>query len=37
MNDISLFIKKLDVDENIKKKLYEINTENYIGNAKNIF
>ena len=37
MNDISLFIKKLDVDENIKKKLYEINTENYTGNAKNIF
>ena len=37
MNDIKLFIEKLDIKENIKKELYEINTENYIGNSKKIF
>ena len=37
MDDITFFIKNLDIDEKIKKKLYEVNIENYIGNAENIF
>ena len=37
MDDITVFIKNLDIDEKIKKKLYEVNIENYIGNAENIF
>ena len=36
MNDIRNFIKNLEVNENIKKELYEINIENYIGNSYNI-
>ena len=37
MDDITVFIKNLDIDEKIKKNLYEVNIENYIGNAENIF
>ena len=37
MDDITIFIKNLDIDEKIKKKLYEVNIENYIGNSQNIF
>ena len=32
MNDITEFIKKLDIEEHIKNQLYQINVENYIGN-----
>ena len=37
MDDITVFIKNLDINEKIKKKLYEVNIENYIGNSQNIF
>ena len=32
MNDITEFIKNLDIEEHIKNELYQINVENYIGN-----
>jgi len=37
MDDITVFIKNLDIDEKIKKNLYEVNIENYIGNAEKTF
>ena len=37
MDDITIFIKNLKVSENIKKELYEINVENYIGNSETTF
>tara|TARA_B000000475_G_C15974811_1_gene438527 strand:- start:101 stop:1456 length:1356 start_codon:yes stop_codon:yes gene_type:complete len=36
MNKIKDFIERLPVDEKIKKKLYEIDVENYIGNSEKI-
>ena len=32
INDITEFIKNLDIEEHIKNELYQINVENYIGN-----
>ena len=32
-DNIKNFIKSLNIDENIKKKLYQINIDNYIGNS----
>ena len=32
MENITEFIKNLDVEEHIKNELYQINIENYIGN-----
>ena len=37
MDDITVFIKDLDIDEKIKNELYEVNVENYIGNAEKTF
>lgn len=37
MDDINVFIKNLDIKEHIKEELYQINIDNYIGNAENIF
>tara|TARA_Y100000817_G_C16789224_1_gene514282 strand:+ start:19 stop:1140 length:1122 start_codon:yes stop_codon:yes gene_type:complete len=37
MDDITVFIKNLDIDEKIKNELYEVNIETYIGNSQNIF
>ena len=33
MENITQFIKNLDIDEYIKNELYQINVENYIGNS----
>ena len=33
MENITEFIKNLDVEEHIKNELYQINIENYIGNS----
>ena len=33
MNDITKFIKNLNIDEDIKKKLFEININNYVGTS----
>jgi len=37
MDDITVFIKNLDIDEKIKTELYEITVESYIGNAEKTF
>ena len=37
MDDITVFIKNLDIDEKIKTELYEITVETYIGNAEKTF
>ena len=36
MENITEFIKNLDIDEKIKNELYKINVENYIGNSNEI-
>ena len=37
IDDIRHFINELDIDEKIKKELYKVDIDNYIGNAENIF